>query len=326
MLSGTLCAVPDIVYNQPLGVIAYTIGGGSTTIPNTTSFSIPLTDKSPATGVARGRISSLTSGTIVVPDANWTTGALALPAYPYAVRITTGVAAGVTLSVNANTTDTLTVSGRDLTTLGITAGANGDLIRLIPVDTLNSLFGSATLLGGATAADSDILTLSVASETSFYYNTSLGRWVRTTGPTTDRGNTPIPFDCVIRITRKSSAFALRISGYVPECRVNWAILNSGSTYTHSGFPQQVTLGNLALQNTLSGWVSNAAPGLADTIGVSSGANWSFYFHNGSYWQRTTGPSTNRDGIVIGVGVALQVFKQGTASGFSTFERDLPYSL
>jgi hypothetical protein len=234
-----------------------------------------------------------------------------------------GAGEGATLGVTANTADTLTVSGRDLVQLGV---AVGDVFQLVPVDTLNSLFGSGTFLGGATADAADVITLSSSVQLSYYYNTTLNRWVRTTGPTTDRGNTTIPLGSVVAVSRKSSAITFRILGDVPVTDLNILVANSGSTYTHTGFPTSATIGTLSIQSSIPGWVSATVADNADMLAVNSGGTWLNYFHNGTNWQRTTGPATNRDNIVVPAGTAIQLFKRGSTPGTSVFTRQVPFTL
>jgi len=323
LAAATAAQATDTAYTAPVGGMTVNIAAGTPSAPSTTTFAIPLLDEPAATGATRGAVSSFTASTITVSDAGWTSGALVLTGYPYAVRITSGSAAGLTLSVTSNTADTLTISGADLTTAGLAAG---DKFRLIPVDTLNTFFGASTLLGGTTPDAADIVTLSSSSQSSFYYNTSLGRWVRTAGSTADRGNTPIPVDSAISITRKSSQMTLTLLGRVPESRAMIAVGNAGSTFTHTGFPTDVTLGSLAIQSKIPGWVSSVSPASADLLGVNSSGVWIYYFHNGTNWQRTSGSAANRDTISIPAGAAVKIFRVGVAGGTSYFTRDLPYSL
>jgi uncharacterized protein (TIGR02597 family) len=310
----------------PMGGLAVKINAGTIAAPVSTSFAIPLYDPPLAIGAGVGRIASLTATTITCIGAGWTSGALSTPAFPYAFRITSGGATGATFYVTGNTADTLTTSGVDLSTQGLLTGASGDTFRLIPVDTLNTLFGSNTLLGGTSPTDADIVYISSSSQLAYYYNGSLSRWVRTTGPTTDRGNTPIPLDSALLVTRKSTALTLRFTGRVPDVRFNLSVPNAGTTYTHAGFPTEVTLGALSLQTALPGWVSGATAASADTLTVGLAADGLSYFFNGTNWQRTTGPATNRDAIVISAGTPILIFKRGVAPGTSSFTRALPYAL
>lgn len=309
----------------PVGGMSVNIVGGSVAGPFTTSFSIPLLDTPGSIGAGVGRITSVTSTTITSTGAGWTSGALASAAAPYACRITSGAAAGVTFTITANTEDTISTTEVDLSTLGLIAGASGDSFRLIPVDTLFTLFGSNTLLGATNSTDADIVTLSRVSQLSYYYNTSLNQWVRTTGLTTNRNNIPIPQDTVVSITRKSSGMTLRFPGRVPDVRFKLAVPNAGTLYTHTGFPTDVTLGVLSLQTALPGWVSSASSANADTLTVGVGVTSLTYFHNGTNWQRTSGLTTNRDSISIAAGTPIIIFKRGNASGVTYWTRNLPYS-
>lgn len=307
----------------PQGGLLIPVAAGTALAPSTTAFAVPLYDLPAASGATVGALASLTSTTLTVTNAGWTAGALASTAFPYAVQLTSGTAAGQLLTITANTATTLTVSGGDPVALGVVAG---DRFRLIPVDTLNSLFGSNTLLGGPTAAAADNVILSTTAQTAYYYNTTLGRWVRTTGPTTDRGNTPIPALGMISIVRKSAALTLAFTGSVPTERTRLAVPNSGSIYLHSGFPVDLTLGTLAIQTALPGWVSGATAATADTLSVVSGANRVSYYHNGTAWVRTTGPATNRNTTAIPAGTPMVLTRVGSAAGSSLLTLNRPYSL
>ena len=310
----------------PLGGLRYTINSGSVTAPVTTSFAIPLFDIAAAQGARVGRITGMTATSITSNGANWTAGALAMPAFPYVFQITSGPAAGTLFSITANTADTLLTSGVNLTSAGIGAESAGDTFRLIPIDTLKTAFGTNTFLGGTNPSEADIIILGSSTQLAYYFNTTLACWVRTTGPTIDRGNIPIPPNGMVSVTRKSNALTLTLVGRVPDVRFSVAVPNSGSTYTHTGFPTDVTLGTLSLQTALPGWVSASTAADADTLAVSSGALWLTYFHNGSNWQRTTGPAINRDPIIITSGTPILIFKHGVAAGTSLFSRNLPYPL
>jgi hypothetical protein len=126
--------------------------------------------------------------------------------------------------------------------------------------------------------------------------------------------------------RKSSPITLSFIGRVPDVRFKLAVSNPGLTYTHTGFPTDVTLGTLAMQSRLPGWVSAVSAANADTLSVGVGGVSVIYFHNGTNWQRTTGPATNRDGIIISAGVPIIIFKRSFNASSSYVTRDLPYSL
>lgn len=250
-------------------------------------------------------------------------GGFTMTGFPYAVRLISGVAAGLTATISSNTSDTITASGMDFVLLGVSPG---DAYCIIPIDTISSLFGSNTLLGGTSSASADIVTISSSAQFSYYYNTSLGYWVTTSGPTINRNNIPIPLNSVVSITRKSSELKLTVLGRVPDSRAMIAVANSGSTYTHTGFPTDITLGALAMETRVSGWRSASSSASADLLGVNTGSAWFFFFHNGSNWQQTSGPAINRNAVNIPAGAAIRIFRPGIASGTGYFIRNMPYSI
>jgi hypothetical protein len=319
----TSATAQEVAYSPPVGGMAISVAAGTPTAPFTTTFSVPIYDVPAATGITTGVISGVTATTVTVANAGWTSGALVLPGFPYAVRFLSGQSEGLTLTITANTSDTLSVTGVNLSTLNVAAG---DRFTVFPIDTLNTLFGSSTLLGGATPADADIVTLSGTLEISYYYSTSRNSWLRTSGPTTDRGATPILPHTAVSITRKSGSVPLVFLGQVPTSRAMISVANSGSTYTNTGFPTAVTLGTLAVQSKIAGWVSSATPTSADLVGINSGGIWSYYFHNGANWQRTSGPATNRDSVSIPAGAAIQIFRVGIAGGNTYLLRNTPFTL
>ena len=96
-------------------------------------FSLPLDDTSATPiGQRAAKIESFTATTITRSAGGWT-GNLASPAAPWAVRLTSGAAAGKLYDISANTATTLTLSGATLTTLGV---ATGDSFELVALDNL----------------------------------------------------------------------------------------------------------------------------------------------------------------------------------------------
>lgn len=202
----------------------------------------------------------------------------------------------------------------------------GDRLQLLPIDTLDSLFGSSTLVGSSSASNADVVYLGSPTLLAYYYNTSLHRWVRTTGATLDKGTIVIPPESMITIARVSSALPLVFTGRVPEAPFVATVANSGNSYLHAGFPTDTTLGELSLQTLLPGWVSASSASAADQLSVPTGAGWLSYYHNGYHWIRTTGPTQDRDAVSIPAGTALLITKQGFTSGTVRLKRPVPYSL
>ncbi len=316
-------AQAEVAYTPPVGAEVLTIDGGTPAAPVTTPLALTLTDRPAASGRLRGAITAVSGSTLTVSGAGWTASALADPAYPYDVLLVTGSGAGARLAVTANTADTLTVTGRDLATLGV---AVSDQYQLVPVDTLDSFFGSDTFLGGTDATAADIVALGEQGRARYYYNTTNSRWQLVGGDATNRGATRLPPNGMIAVVRKAAAFNLTLLGAVPITRTNIPVANVGNTYTHTGFPTAVSLGNLALQDQLTGWVSHTDTAQADLLAVATGASWVNYFHNGTNWQRTPGSSASRDAVVIPAGTPIRIIKRNGTTGSTPLILSLPYSL
>jgi hypothetical protein len=317
-----LASAQTSVTTTPVGAMTYSIAPGTGTSRVTTAFTIPLSDTPLAAGITKGIIASRTSTTVTVTNAGWVAGALSASTAPYQLRITSGGAAGAFLAITANTTNTLTVSGYDLSTMA----AVGDGFEIIPVDTLDSLFGATTLVGGSTSASADIVYLGSNTQTGYYYNTTLGRWVLVTGLSSNKGAVQIPFSAAISISRLANiATPLTFTGTVPAVKYRSAVLNAGNTYCHSGFPADTTLGGLAINSKVAGW-KTGAKATADVLSIPSGAGWTSYYHNGTNWVLVTGLATSKNAVRIIAGMPIMISKKGTASGSADFINDLPYVL
>jgi len=306
----------------PVGWLKATLAAGTPAMPKTSLIGIPLDAVSlPPAGIRAGLIESFTANTLTQSAGGWTSN-LAHPAAPWLLRLTSGPATGKLLDITATTATTITISGADLTTLGLTAGA--DTFELIPVDTLGSLFGSTTLLGGTSASRADnVLVRSGTSWLAYYYDTHLGFWRRTIGSATNSNNVLIRPATGVQVVRRGPALTLTLTGRAPATAFRTSVNNANSTVLHSGFPTDTTLGALALQTLLPGWRTGTA---GDTALLFSGTTWVGYFHNGSNWQPTIGPAVNSDAQAIPAGALLTIQRPGSSSGSTNLTRLLPYQL
>jgi hypothetical protein len=302
------------VATVPVGYLKLDVAGGGATTP----VGIALDDLSaPPAGIRAGRIESFTSNSLADSQGGWSTN-LATASAPWTVRITSGPAAGKTLDLTGNTMTTLSVSGVDLTSLGLTAGV--DTFELVPLDTLWTLLGSDTVQGGTSAATADnVQVRSGASWLAYYFDTNLGYWRRTIGPATNSNNVVIRPGTGIQIVRRSAALSLTFTGRVPATAFRMAINNASTTALHTGFPTDTTLGALAVQTLLPGWRNGT-----DLLGLSNSSVG--YVFNGSFWQPASGPATNSDALAIPAGSLLIIQRPGATSGTTDLIRPLPYSL
>lgn len=323
LAAGSLPLVAQSGNSIPSGSLRVTLAAGTPAAPTTTAFALLLTKKTSAPGAASGRITTLSATSLSLASAGWTAGSLATASAPHAIRITSGAAAGRILGIVANTADTLTLGGPDLATLGLVVG---DSFELVPLETLNSLFGSGTLTGGANPASADIVHLGGQTRDSYYYNSSQRQWRKVSGRPIDAGQIVLYPDAPILVSRTGAAVTLSLTGRVPTTPFRADVANTGNTYTHTGFPTDVTLGALALQTRIPSWTSATTAALADKIYLHADNSWRGYFHNGTAWVAATGEASSQDALSLPAGSPVLIVRPGLNDGSTALVRPLPYSL
>lgn len=311
----SLLSAATSVATVPVGYMKYSVAATATS-----SIGIPLDDTAvPSAGIRAGKIESFTVNTLNNSGGGWTSN-LASATAPWLVRITSGPSAGKTLDITGNTATTLTISGADLTTLGLTAGT--DTFELVPLDTLFGLFGSASLQGGTSAGVADNVQVRVGTALFvYYYDTNLGFWRRNLGPAVNANSVPVRPGAGVQIVRRGGAMEFTFAGRAPATTFRASIFNAGTTTITTGFPTDTTLGGLAAQTLLSGWRTGV-----DIVGVYNGTAWTNYAFNGSFWQPAAGPATNSDSISIPAGALINLQRPGATAGTTDLVRNLPYSL
>jgi endoglucanase len=304
----------DDLPTVPVGYLNTDVGAGATT-----AFSVPLDDTANPTGIRAGKIESFTAATITHAAGGWT-GNLANASSPWAVRLTSGSAAGKLFDIVANDETTLTLGNAALTTLGVVAG---DTFELVPLDTLGTLFPPGALLGGTSPASADVVQVrSGTSWVAFYYNTSLGFWRRTSGAPTNSDNVVVRPGSGLMLTRRGGALTLNFTGRVLGATFRTPVANASTTATGLGYPMDTTLGAFGLQNLLAGWRAGTTMRSADSVGIHNGTTWVPYVFNGTGWQTTSG--VNSDNLSLPAGTVLLVSRPGNASGTTDLVRTKPY--
>jgi uncharacterized protein (TIGR02597 family) len=313
-------AAATTVASVPSGYLKKDIAGAAIT-----PFGVPLDDhSSPPAGIRAGRIESFTANTISASGAGWTAN-LGNPSAPWYVRITSGPSEGKLLDITANTATTLTVSGANVTTLGLTAGV--DTFELVPADTLWSFFGADTVQGGTSAATADnVQVRSGTSWLAYYFDTNLGHWRRTLGPVANLNNVRIRAESGVQIVRRGGGLTLTFAGRVPTTTFRAPINNASTTGIHAGFPTDTTLGALAIQTLIPGWRSNAVAANADSVALYQGNAWVSYFHNGSFWQAVNGAAVDSSNVPISAGSLMTLQRPGGTPGTTDLVRAIPYAL
>lgn len=322
------------VATDPVGFTTVSIAAGTGSSKKNTFFSLPLLETPDSLGgQVSGVITGVGTSTLTNSSAGWTAGGLSQAATPYVIMITSGTATGRMFLVGANTTDTVTISANDitqtpnLTTLGIAAGT--DTYKIYACDTLASFFGtpaSSGVIGGTSVNSADTIVFNVnGALTTYYYNTSLGRWTKSAFGNPSGANTAIlPYYGMQYQRIGNTSLSFVTTGNVPTVARKVQIKNSGNTFLSQYWPANSTLSSLGLQNMPSWTSGNATTG--DNVTVTSGGASSLYYYDGTNWRKSAFGSPISNTNVIPVGSAVQITKKGSASGYTTLAQTLPYSL
>lgn len=327
------------VATDPVGFVTLTIAGGN---PRTTALSIPLLDTANITGQAVGQITGVGASTITNTNAGWGTNGLSAATNPHLIQITSGDAAGrmFLIATNPNTSTVLTINANDilqgsLITLGV---AVGDNYKIVPCDTLNTLFGTNPtaappiglgVRGGTSTTNSDNvnLILNGATRTFFYRTNSTPGWVATTFGNPPSGNTPLPpYAGLQYIRRTNSPITFTATGSVPTLLRRVMVKNFGQTLLAQYWPANSTVAGLNLQS-IPGWVANTNPANADKVTVvGTNANSATYFYDGTNWRQQAFGNPIRNTNSVALGSAIQILKIGSTGGYSTYSNAMPYNL
>lgn len=312
------------VSTDPVGFVTTTITAGTSSGP-TPTFVSPVFNVAPeSSGASVGSLGSVSSNTISVSSAGWTSGALT-SSQSY-LMLTSGNQTGLVLRITSNTTDTATLetSGLNLQSVGV---ASGDTFKLVVGETLLSMFGTPSdgVLGGTASAFTARLTDTVNMVDNlgvlrtYYFNTDSNQW-RRSGSSVDQGSTPIsPTSGALYFRKGLSALSLLQTGTVPTKGVRYIVPAGGTVFLGRFFPAEGTIASLGVQN-LPGWtITNDKLITLDSLGVLR-----TYFWNGSSWRRS-GNSNDQGSVLIPAGGAVYTFRPGTGTA-QILSVTLPYTL
>jgi uncharacterized protein (TIGR02597 family) len=336
------------VATTPVGAVTLSIAASATgSSYNISQISAPLlkaplvpgagADPVAPQGQMSGTITGVSSNTIQVTGAGWSSGQLAQTGFPVFVKITSGVNAGQYYYVTGNTADSLTV-----TAIGIDPNLpniSEETFKLYGGDTLLTLFGGADdgVIGG-TAADSsaglvDRVTLnSVTNNTTFtyYYNTDSQEW-RRSGSGVNQGNTVIaPYTGMLYSRISTDPLNITLTGEVPAENLRISIPLLGVTLLSSYFPTDTMLESLDLDQ-LPQWRKAGINGVtianSDKVIIRNGPTTYSYYYDGvlNYWRRS-GSGANQNQTPVTVGSAIRVQRSGQTGQFESWQFVKNYNL
>lgn len=303
-----------------------------------TFFSLPLSEQPVYTGMVSGVASN--SITIASSGSTFTTS-FSNASSPYFVQFLSGLEAGRTVLITANTSTTLTLDTTDhgvgsavpLTTSSFSV-AVGDKFEVFAGDTLASVFGAGStanplvLTGSSSQGSADQVSLWTTSDTVYYFNTAAGYW-ETTGSSANANNTIIYPYSVLSVYRRPGANAtLLLTGQVTSANACEKVALNTNVYGSSHYATAITLGNLSMSTN---WQTGSSAATADNLGIWSASAQTFTFYykqaNGN-WYLTSGSSTaTQNSVTIPAGGATVIYKRSATAGAQSFlVSAVPYSV
>jgi hypothetical protein len=231
-----------------------------------------------------------------------------------------------------NTDTTVTISADDIVNTNLTSIglANGDGYKIIPCDTLASIFGSPAttgVQGGGNATVSDTVQITFNGVTrTYFYSTTNDRWTQVALGSPDATNTPLrPYVGVMFGRLPQTPLVLTVTGNVPTIGREVPVKNSGLTLLSQYWPVDSTLASLNI-NSLPNWTSGATASVADTVQINTNGTTKTFFYNGTDWKQVALGTPTRNDEPVPVGSSVFLFQRGTDSGYTMFKQNLPYNL
>jgi uncharacterized protein (TIGR02597 family) len=318
-----------------------TLNLSATGLQSVTSYvSIPLTN--PPT-YSSGVATVSGSATLTVAGTPWTSGQFAAAGSPYFLKFTTGLQAGRSLLITANTGNSLTVDITDQSSQSTGLDAAGfavqpnDSFEIVAGETLSSFLGDGSannpvLLKKAanafTAETVSIYQPTLSRSLSYYFNSNTNVWTCSTVAGSQNNLTLYP-GTVLCITRKSGDAALGIlnTGNLPDVApLTKTVGSSGNIFASTRYPVDMTLANLSF----TGWVKGTSAFNTDAIAVWDQPTARFYSYyqlpdtvvNGTVvpgqWRRSGDTVSDYSSFLLPGGTGFQITKRASVSGASSY--------
>jgi uncharacterized protein (TIGR02597 family) len=294
-------------FTQPVGISKVTIDGSGTNDAAFTALSVTY-ENAP---LYSGTINTVSDTVISLTTSDLSAGAYA-GADPngdatHYVLLTSGDNEGLSLEIEANTTNTITVSTNNLESLSL----SGVTMEILAHSTLADIFGaenSAGLTSGSAANLSDRIYIMDADGSggfaSYFYQTSPrgGTGWRQAGDITgtDYQGLTLPLDTGILISRiGNDDLTLYVYGSVKKTESHMRVLDAGYSLLGNPFPVDIQLSESGLYAPDNGYVSASSSSLSDVLYViaANGDFDSYYYQTsaraGTGWRKV-GDQTNAD--------------------------------
>jgi uncharacterized protein (TIGR02597 family) len=272
LITRLACAQTHVA-TAPVGFTTVTIPAGEAR-----ALSLPLNNFPVYSGV----ISSLSGNTIQTLNANWSTSFGPFESNPHVVRFLSGKNKGGQFRVLANTQETLTLNASNSEVAASLSA--GDRYDILPVATLQSLFGSNApgLMHNTNSNLADNVVLRGAFGWLTYYNDG-AQWLRQGGGYTSQNTVAVlPERGFLLVRRGYVHLMFTVAGAVPVTNLRATLPAGKVTAFGNRFPADLRLSDLKL-NQIPEWVANSEATAADCVLIYENSGWRTYYHNGIYW-------------------------------------------
>lgn len=297
-------AFAEPVRTDPLGLITLSVPAGKTQ-----TLSVPLK----TTPLYVGQVSAVTVDTVTTAGAAWEQDAFGpYEENPCVVRIVSGQAAGQSFSILTNTENVLTLDGSEDFTQTVKAG---DRYEILPVDTLEELFGAdgAGLLTGVNPDAVDNVLVREPAGWVTYYNDGV-QWLEKGGDGAARNSAALPPDQgMLFVRRGTTPLRLTITGEVPLTSLVSELPAQATVFLANSFPADTTLQDLGLHKDPS-WIAGRNVTKADFVQIYVAQRWQSerwltFFYDGKRWRQQGGGVKNP---LIPKGSAMIIGRRGGA--------------
>lgn len=273
MLTARLICAQTQVATAPVGFTTVIIPASEMR-----ALSLPLTNFPVFSGI----VSALSGSMIQTLNANWSNSFGPFELNPHVIRFRSGANTGGQFKILSNTQDTLTLQAGD-NEIAATLSA-GDRYDILPVATLQSLFGSnaPALTHNMDSSLADNVLLRGAFGWLVYYNNG-SQWLRQGAGYASQNNVAIlPERGFLLVRRGHMQLAFTVTGPVPRTNLRTQLPAGQLTTFANRFPADLRLSDLKLDQ-LPEWVANSTALAADSVLIFENSDWRTYYHNGVDW-------------------------------------------
>ena len=323
-------------FTQPVGISKVTIDGSGTNESAFTALSVTYENAPLYSGTINTASSALISLTTSDLSAGEYAGTDPNGDATHYVLLTSGDHEGLSLEIQENTINTITVSSDNLESLSL----DGITFEILAHSTLADIFGaenSAGLTSGSSVNQSDRIYIMQADGTgswdSYYYQTSPrggSGWRQVGDTSTDYQGLTLPLDTGILVNRIGDEdLTLYVYGSVKKTETHMRVLGPGFSLLGNPFPVDIQLGESGIYSADNGYVSTSSPSTSDLLFViAADGTFDSYFYltsprGGSGWRKVGDSSTDVSTQILPATSSFYIQHRGTGL---TWNPSRPYTL